>query len=81
MGRFLHREKGQSNELFDPQYFSSFDPLTWATYQRVKIFKVLAEISQFFEISKLNSTRWSGGPGGFDLWKRLEEQNLFGLSL
>ena len=57
MGRFLDREKGQSNELFDPQYFSSFDPLTWATYQRVKIFKVLAEISQFFEISKLNSTR------------------------
>ena len=57
MGRFLHREKGQSNELFDPQYFSSFDPLTWATYQRVKIFKVLAEISQFFKISKLNSTR------------------------
>ena len=29
--------KGQSNEIFDPQFVSSFE-LVWATDQRVKIF-------------------------------------------
>ena len=32
--------KGQSNEIFDPQFFSSFEP-TWATDQWVKIVSFL----------------------------------------
>ena len=31
--------KGQSNEIFDPQYFSSFEP-AWATDQWVKYFRI-----------------------------------------
>ena len=36
--------KGQSNEIFDPQFFSSFEP-TWATDQWVKIFCFLVSVS------------------------------------
>ena len=35
--------KGQSNEIFDPQFFSSFEPV-WVTNQWVKIFLILVEI-------------------------------------
>ena len=36
--------KGQSNEIFDPQFFSSFEP-AWATDQWVKIFSILVSFS------------------------------------
>ena len=36
--------KGQSNEIFDVQFFSLFEPV-WVTDQWVKIFSVLVEIS------------------------------------
>ena len=36
--------KGQSNEIFDLQLFSSFEP-AWATEQWLKIFSILIKIS------------------------------------
>ena len=36
--------KGQSNEIFDPQFFSSFEP-AGATYQWVKIVSFLVSFS------------------------------------
>ena len=43
----IHRRfplKGQSNEIFDLQFFSSFEP-AWATDQWVKIFLILIKFS------------------------------------
>ena len=39
--------KGQSNEIFDLQFFSSFEP-AWATDQGVKIFLILVKFSLSF---------------------------------
>ena len=39
--------KGQSNEIFGHQFFSSFEP-AWATDQWVKIFSILNEISRIY---------------------------------
>ena len=41
---FLWALKGQSNEIFDLQFFSSFEP-AWATDQWVKIFSILVKFS------------------------------------
>ena len=58
--------KGQSNEIFDPQFFSTFEPV-WATDQLVKIFffvfgLVFAEIFVFFHCSAQHHTAQSQVP-------------------
>ena len=52
--------KVQSNEIFDPQFFSSFK-LAWATDQRVKIFLNLISFSprySKFSIEKTDSAKY-----------------------
>ena len=49
--------QGQSNEIFDLQFFSSFEPV-WATDQCVKIFSILVQISRSyskFRFEKIDS--------------------------
>ena len=50
--------KGQSNEIFDLQFFSSFKP-AWATDQWSKIFR---KISNIFENPKAPNTARSRTP-------------------
>ena len=54
--------KGKANEIFCPQFFSSFE-LTWATDQWVKIFSFFvsffAEIFEFYLSSAQYHTAWS----------------------
>ena len=50
--------KGQSNEIFDPQFFLSFEP-PWATDQRVKIVLILASISpRYSNFSKFRAVSY-----------------------
>ena len=51
--------KGQSNEIFDLQFFSSFEP-AWATDQWVKIFSILVKFS-------LSYSNFSESPRGMIL--------------
>ena len=41
--------KGQSNEIFDLQLFSSFEP-AWAADQCVKIFSIFYDFAELFEL-------------------------------
>ena len=52
---FSARLKEQSNEIFDPQFFSSFEPV-WATDQWVKIFSILFQISLSYSKFKFEKT-------------------------
>ena len=53
---FADSLKGQSNEIFDPQFFSSFETAL-STHQWVKIFAILVKNSQSY--SKVeNLTPW-----------------------
>ena len=52
--------KGQSNEIFDPQFFSSFEP-AWATDQWVKTVSLLVLFSprySYFSIEKTDSAQY-----------------------
>ena len=54
---FMKALKGQSNEIFDLQCFSSFEP-AWVTDQWVKIFSIYVKISlsyTIFSIEKIDS--------------------------
>ena len=44
----LFTVKGQSNEIFDSNFVSSFDP-AWVTDQCVKIFSILVKNTELFE--------------------------------
>ena len=50
--------KGQSNEIFDPQYFSSFEP-AWATDQWVKQVSILLTFSQSYSNFSIEKTYFS----------------------
>ena len=41
--------KGQSNEIFDPQFYSSFEP-AWATDQCIQMFSILISFSKSYLI-------------------------------
>ena len=61
----VHNLKGQSNEIFDLQFFSSFKPV-WVTDQWVKIFSILVEISlrySNFSVEKSDSPGYHTPPG------------------
>ena len=51
---------GPSKEIFDPHFFSSFEP-AWATDQWVKIVSILVKISQSYS-NFLNDTALSQSP-------------------
>ena len=51
--------KGQSNEIFDLQFFSSFEPV-WGTDQWVKIFSILVQISRSYSKFRFEKTDFPG---------------------
>ena len=56
----LYTSKGQSNEIFDLQIFSSFKP-AWATGQWFKLFSIFVKISMSysnFSVEKTYSSQY-----------------------